>query len=871
MATQQDQTALLRASITGNMRQVTRLLKAGVPPAAPHMFAAVQAGVKQVVALHAAANHELCNAVQANGTTPLHMATTTGNSGIVGVLLEFSPDPKALVEMCTASGSTSLLVASEGGHSTIVEQLLATGADATVSARCKDGSLVSPLYAASKNGHVTVVDLLLANPRAGAAIDAPDATGATPLYAACRHGRTKIVEVLLSSGARVNACTSAGLSPLLAAIPSGNASIVAMLCAHGADLDIEGPGSQTPLIAACTAGSWQIALSSMNGTAGSAGSRSDDAHPQLAIPKLLIHAGASIYRSDGSSLNNSGLAVHAAADAHGETALMELLEGARPSRSTASSMCGHVSDAGGNDGGVALTPLVQRLETLRGGWGMSRHARGYASAGAAAGQSRASHSREERRSERRAERRSGERRSERRSGEGPSSERTSERTSERLSGPRGGERSSGTAVVDGGEAMAAEDVSEGGVESDLFTSLGLAANDALSAGPSRLPHTPAAKAHGSARSWSMDVNDDGLRLQLVAADDHRLGWRSERGSDSGSEEAYEVGSGEGSSRGSVSESDSDDDDDDDDEQHEAVVDETTGAVSDGGVIVQPPTEAAFRAEEEAVERARAHEAVRQREEAEAAAAVRGAADAALRTAMATSNLDELRRTLAECGQQATGSVATEARLLRDSLREKLRKAARHRRRQRESAGAELRRAHVRARAEAAEALDAALMLQELLSIEGVEPLRTAVAAAETSARVLQGHGAEARVRAAQDRLRQLEAEEAAARTMAEETAGQQSGHDTDDEIAEEVASAQHAAATAAAETPEEETAERPSSSLLHVVVQGECTVCLDALNTHVLVPCGHKCVCATCAEAVRAHGHCPICRTPIVWVCEVYE
>ena len=29
-------------------------------------------------------------------------------------------------------------------------------------------------------------------------------------------------------------------------------------------------------------------------------------------------------------------------------------------------------------------------------------------------------------------------------------------------------------------------------------------------------------------------------------------------------------------------------------QHEAVVDETTGAVSDGGVIVRPPTGAAFR-------------------------------------------------------------------------------------------------------------------------------------------------------------------------------------------------------------------------------------------------------------------------------------
>ena len=99
-------------------------------------------------------------------------------------------------------------------------------------------------------------------------------------------------------------------------------------------------------------------------------------------------------------------------------------------------------------------------------------------------------------------------------------------------------------------------------------------------------------------------------------------------------------------------------------------------------------------------------------------------------------------------------------------------------------------------------------------------------------------------------------------------------NNTDDEIAEEVASAQEAAAAAATALEEQadEPAERPlSSPLPHVIMAGECTVCLDALNTHVLVPCGHKCVCAGCAEKVRAHGHCPICRTQIVWVCEVFE
>jgi len=52
---------------------------------------------------------------------------------------------------------------------------------------------------------------------------------------------------------------------------------------------------------------------------------------------------------------------------------------------------------------------------------------------------------------------------------------------------------------------------------------------------------------------------------------------------------------------------------------------------------------------------------------------------------------------------------------------------------------------------------------------------------------------------------------------------------------------------------------------------GECAVCMDAPNTHVLVPCGHKCVCAGCSERIRERGHCPMCRAAVVWTCEVFE
>ena len=42
---------------------------------------------------------------------------------------------------------------------------------------------------------------------------------------------------------------------------------------------------------------------------------------------------------------------------------------------------------------------------------------------------------------------------------------------------------------------------------------------------------------------------------------------------------------------------------------------------------------------------------------------------------------------------------------------------------------------------------------------------------------------------------------------------------------------------------------------------GECVVCMDAVNTHIFYPCGHKCVCAGCADMImESNAVCPACR-----------
>lgn len=48
-----------------------------------------------------------------------------------------------------------------------------------------------------------------------------------------------------------------------------------------------------------------------------------------------------------------------------------------------------------------------------------------------------------------------------------------------------------------------------------------------------------------------------------------------------------------------------------------------------------------------------------------------------------------------------------------------------------------------------------------------------------------------------------------------------------------------------------------------------CVICLDEFRTHVIVPCGHRCVCEACAQMVT--DTCPICRQQVTTVMRVYD
>jgi hypothetical protein len=44
-----------------------------------------------------------------------------------------------------------------------------------------------------------------------------------------------------------------------------------------------------------------------------------------------------------------------------------------------------------------------------------------------------------------------------------------------------------------------------------------------------------------------------------------------------------------------------------------------------------------------------------------------------------------------------------------------------------------------------------------------------------------------------------------------------------------------------------------------------CVVCFDAPKEYAIVPCGHQCVCESCAEQLTETRTpmCPVCRGPI--------
>jgi ankyrin repeat protein len=213
-----------------------------VDPKVTALISAVRSGSAADVAKLIAADRELVNAKDNNGSTPLHHAVGFGSLATVKLLLDNGADVNA--KNRRASTPLHWAIPDE----TKVRLLLDRGAD--VNAKQADGR--TPLYtaasAANDNG---ILRLLLDK---GADPNLATANGQTPLMVAAGRGDVDAMRLLIQKKADVQARNGTGATALMGAAGSRNPRAVALLLEKGADTNILTKRNETALANAATAG-----------------------------------------------------------------------------------------------------------------------------------------------------------------------------------------------------------------------------------------------------------------------------------------------------------------------------------------------------------------------------------------------------------------------------------------------------------------------------------------------------------------------------------------------------------------------------------------------------------------------------------------
>lgn len=250
---------------------------------------AIERGDLDEIEAMVSAEPELANAVFAEGSTPLHLATLCNHKEIVKFLISNGAD----VNVKDDNGYTPIFGAvfdyEAGDRSETVKMLIAYGADVNAT----DTGGLTPLHNAAMNGKRQMIELLLANkadPNVKSAsgitaaqfaaeanqqdiaallesavvradeihkpvtngdlakvavvlkdnpglANAIDISGRTPLHIAVMFDRNEIIELLISLGADVNGYNREGQTPLHQAMTVDSKEIAELLIARGADVN----------------------------------------------------------------------------------------------------------------------------------------------------------------------------------------------------------------------------------------------------------------------------------------------------------------------------------------------------------------------------------------------------------------------------------------------------------------------------------------------------------------------------------------------------------------------------------------------------------------------------------------------------------
>jgi len=178
------------------------------------------------------------------GVTPIHPASSGGNTNIVKILIEKGADVDSPADK---DGHTPLHDAAFEGHLEIVKLLLEKGANLNP----KDNNKETPLHYASRAGRKKIVKHLIEN---GANIEEKNDKGATPIHLASDWGELETVILLIKSGANIDSPANDGHTALHDALRNRHPKTAKFLIKNGADVNKKGKNDVTPLHEAAVEG-----------------------------------------------------------------------------------------------------------------------------------------------------------------------------------------------------------------------------------------------------------------------------------------------------------------------------------------------------------------------------------------------------------------------------------------------------------------------------------------------------------------------------------------------------------------------------------------------------------------------------------------
>ncbi len=181
---------------------------------------AIQAGDAAKLKTLLKEDPNLANAVLANGTSAVMLATYYGRKELADILLQNGAEE-------------DIYVAAARGNVARVRELLERRPE-LLNAFAPDGHI--PLGLAAFFGQRAVVELLLDR---GAQVNVPskNAQKVTPLHGAVSRGDIAVARLLLDKGAEVNARQERGFTAIFSAAGAGNIELMELLVKHGADVN----------------------------------------------------------------------------------------------------------------------------------------------------------------------------------------------------------------------------------------------------------------------------------------------------------------------------------------------------------------------------------------------------------------------------------------------------------------------------------------------------------------------------------------------------------------------------------------------------------------------------------------------------------